>query len=56
MQQRIKKFTKRNKRERERERERERIFTCLCEQNIDRIEEIIANIYNKKKGGEEESK
>ena len=34
-----------------RERERERIFTCLCEQNIDRIEERIANIYNKKKRG-----
>ena len=32
-------------------RERERIFTCLCEQNIDRIEERIANIYNKKKMG-----
>ena len=44
MQQRIKKFTKRNKRE------RERIFTCLCEQNIDRIEERIAHIYNKKNG------
>ena len=25
--------------ERERERERERVFTCLCGQNIDRMEE-----------------
>ena len=26
-------------RQRERERERERVFTCLCGQNIDRMEE-----------------
>ena len=35
---------------RERERERERVFTCLCRQNIDSMEERKTNIYSKKKG------
>ena len=37
-------------REREREREREKVFTCLCWQNIDSMEERKTNIYSKKKG------
>ena len=31
-------------------RERERVFTCLCEHNIDTMEERKANIYSKKNG------
>ena len=34
----------------EREREREKVFTCLCWQNIDSMEERKTNIYSKKKG------
>ena len=38
--------------------ERERVFTCLCWQNIDSMEERKTNTYSKKKKkkGEEESK
>ena len=57
MQQRIKNSPKERKkkyiyieREREREREREKVFTCLCWQNIDSMEERKTNIYSKKKG------
>ena len=37
-------------REREREREREKVFTCVCWQNIDSMEERKTNIYSKKNG------
>ena len=30
---------------------RERVFTCLCRQNIDSMEERKTNIYSKKNGG-----
>ena len=53
MQQRIKNSPKERKKKYiyiEREREREKVFTCLCWQNIDSMEERKTNIYSKKKG------
>ena len=38
---------------RERERERERVFTFLCEQNLDQIEEKIAKFRVNKMGEKE---
>ena len=43
------KIHQKKEKNRERERERERVFTCLCGQNIDSMEERKTNIYSKKK-------